>query len=411
MRDAVLIIGGGLLQVPAVRIAQEMGYVTIVTDVSNEAPAMAMADEAVPLDIFDSEGHKRLVQELNARYHLCGVFTEGADVEVTVASAAAHLGLPGIPVEAALSTKNKIRMRGCFDRAKIPNPIWKEIHSLDEAIIAATEVGYPLMVKSADNCGSRGTTRVDREENLAQAIHWAQEHSSTGMVFLEECFQGPEQSVEILFDEKGHCHWLNIVDRPFTSEGPYAIELGHVNPTALDKQAKVALFCLAEQAASACGVQFGAFKADTIWTKAGPRILEVTARLSGGFDCQYTTPLASGRNFIRAALRLAVGLPLDSEDLRPQWDAYAAAWAVFPPPGLVEQIDGVQDACRVPGVKEVFLRVGIGDVIQPYTTCVARPAFVIAVGETYAHAIQNAQAGAATLQIQTNPHGQGNHNL
>ena len=58
---------------------------------------------------------------------------------------------------------------------------------------------------------------------------------------------------------------------------------------------------------------------------------------------------------------------------------------------------------ELPGVKEVFLRVKEGDVIQPYTTCVARPAFVIAVGETYENAIQNAQAGAAALHIQTNP--------
>ena len=51
------------------------------------------------------------------RYHLRGVFTEGADVEVTVAAAAAVANLPGIPIEAALNTKNKQRMRQCFDRS------------------------------------------------------------------------------------------------------------------------------------------------------------------------------------------------------------------------------------------------------------------------------------------------------
>ena len=401
--EAVLIIGGGVLQVPAVRIAQEMGFSAIVTDGSKEAPAMSLADEAVVLDIFDSEGHQRLVEKLKARYQLRGIFTEGADAEVTVAVTAAHAGLPGIPVEAALNTKNKHRMRACFDRVGIPNPRWAEVRSVKDGLLAASRIGYPLMVKAVDNCGSRGTTRLDGPEGLDKAIEWASEHSTTQSALLEECFRGPEQSVEIIFDELGHCHRLNIVDRAFMSHKSYAVELGHVNPTGLEEKAQDTLFQVTEQAAEACGVRFGVFKADTIGTHHGPRILEVTARLSGGFDCQYTTPLSSGRNFIRAAMRLAVGLSLERDDLTRKWATFAAAWVAFPRPGLVERIEGVEEARRLPGVKEVLLRVGVGDVIQPYTTCVTRPAFVIAVGATYSEAVHNAQAGAGALRIETCP--------
>lgn len=403
MHDAILIVGGGLLQIPAVRIAQDMGFVVVMTDASLQAQAMPLADEPITLDIFDVEGHQRLADSLMKRYHLRGVFTEGADVEVTVAAAAAVANLPGIPVGAALNTKNKLRMRQCFDRAGIPNPTWKEVRSLEEGRVAAQEIGYPLIVKAVDNCGSRGTTRIDQASCLKDAIRWAQDNSTTQTALLEECFQGPEQSVEILFESEISCHRLNIVDRPFQRDGAYAIELGHVNPTQLDIDRQQDLFDLTERAASACGVQFGVFKADTIWTAAGPRILEVTARLSGGFDSQYTTPLSTGRNFIRAAMRLAVGFPLDSSDLQKKWSRYAAAWAAFPSPGMVDRIEGIEEVRDYPGVKEVFLRVKEGDVIQPYTTCVARPAFVIAVGDTYDTAIQRAQAGAAALQIQTNP--------
>ena len=403
MRDAILIVGGGLLQTPAVQIAQDMGLVVVMTDASLQAPAMLLADDPIALDTFDVEGHQRLVQSLMTQYHLRGVFTEGADVEVTVAAAAAVANLPGIPIEAAKNAKNKQQMRQCFDRAGIPNPAWKEVRSIEEGTRAAQELGFPLMVKAVDNCGSRGTTRVDCESQLDEAVRWAQGESTTQTALLEECFQGPEQSVELLFESATSCHRLNIVDRPFRKDGAYAIELGHVNPSQLDAKIQEQLFEMTEQAAAACGVQFGVFKADTMWTSAGPRILEVTARLSGGFDSQFTTPLSTGRNFIRAAMRLAVGLPFDPYDLKRKLSRYAAAWAAFPSPGMVNRIEGIDDVRDLPGVREVFLRVKEGDVIQPYTTCVARPAFVIAVGDTYEEAVVNAQHGAQALRIETSP--------
>ena len=51
----------------------------------------------------------------------------------------------------------------------------------------------------------------------------------------------------------------------------------------------------------------------------------------------------------------------------------------------------------------MFLRVGSGDVIQAYRDCGARPAFVIAVGDTREQAMSRAQAGAAALKIETVP--------
>jgi biotin carboxylase len=401
--DAILIVCGGLLQVPAVEIAHGLGLKVVMTDANPHAAAMVLADEPVALDIYDAEGHCRLVDDLGRRYHLRGVFAEGADVEVTVASAAAHAGLPGIPVDAARNTKNKVRTRQALDRAAIPNPPWAEVSTLDGAMRAAGRIGFPLMAKAVDNSASRGTSRVDDISGLETAIESARAASTTRTALLEGCFIGDEQSVETLWDEHGRVHRLNIVDRPFDRSHGYAIELGHVNPTGLGPVEQEALFTLTERAAAATGVRFGAFKADTIWTADGPRIIEVTARLSGGFDCQYTTPLASGRSFIRAAMCLSVGRPIDPADLTHRWRRHAAAWVAFPPPGRIVGIGSVDEVKKLPGVAEVILRVGPGDVIQPYHDCGVRPAFVIAVGDTREQAIARAQSGAHALQIETVP--------
>lgn len=400
MRDAVLIVCGGLMQVPAVHAAKRLGLVAVVTDLNPHAPAMDAADEAHAIDTFDVAGHLALVENLRQRYSLKGVFTEGADVEVTVAAAANYAGLPAIPVTAALNTKVKSRTRACLERAGIPNPRWARVTTLDEARAAAARIGYPLMVKAMDNSASRGTSRADREDQLESAFSEAMANSATPQVLLEEFLTGEEQSVEILFDAEGRCHRLNIVDRPFEHDGGYAIELGHVNPTRLPVERQNALFALVERAAATCGVRFNAFKADTIWTKDGPRILECTARLSGGFDCQYTTPISSGRDFIEAAMRLAVGMPLEPSLLVRKKPLYAAAWCAFPEPGVVESFDR-DAALKSSGVREVLMRAEIGERILPYKHCANRPAFVIAEGETYEAAIANAKAGVAALAIRT----------
>jgi len=389
--------------VPAIEIAHGLGLKVVMTDANPCAAAMALADEPVTLDIYDADGHCRLVDDLKRRYHLRGVFAEGADVEVTVAVAAAHAGLPGIPIEAARNTKNKVRTRQALDRAGIPNPPWAEVTSLDEAKRAAERIGFPLMAKAVDNSASRGTSRIDSASGIESAIEAAKAASTTRTALLEGCFVGEEQSVETLWDADGRVHRLNIVDRPFDRSAGYAIELGHVNPTALGPAEQDALFVLTEKAAAATGVRFGAFKADTIWTVDGPRIIEVTARLSGGFDCQYTTPLSSGRSFIRAAMCLSVGRPIDAADLAHRYHRHAVAWVAFPTPGRVVGLGSVAEVKQLPGVAEVILRVERGDVIQPYRDCGARPAFVIAVGDTREQAIERAQAGAAALNIETVP--------
>lgn len=388
---------------PAIDAAHDLGLHVVMTDGNRDAPAMRLADEPVELDIYDVDGHVALARELQGRHDLAGVFAEGADVEVTVAAAAVAAGLPGIPVESALNTKNKARTRACLDRAGIPNPDWAEVASATDAAAAAERTGYPLVVKAVDNCASRGTTRVASPALLEPAVRLAAASSTTGTALIESCLHGDEQSVELLFDGRGDVRRLNIVDRPFAAGVDYAIELGHVNPSSLPAADQERVYRLAEAAAAATGVGFGAFKADTIMTAEGPRILEVTARLSGGFDCQKTTPLATGRNFIRAAMRVACGMPPDPADLEPTRRQHAAAWTAFPSPGRVVRIGGVERALGQPGVAEVLLRVDVGDVIPEYRDCATRPAFVIAAGNSPDEAIANARRGVEALEIATEP--------
>ena len=64
----------------------------------------------------------------------------------------------------------KHRARELAAAAQVPmTPGTGLLESLDEAISAATEIGYPIMLKSTAGGGGIGLTRCDNEQALVEA--------------------------------------------------------------------------------------------------------------------------------------------------------------------------------------------------------------------------------------------------
>jgi biotin carboxylase len=152
---------------------------------------------------------------------------------------------------------------------------------------------------------------------------------------------------------------------------------------------------LAEAAGKAAGIEEGVNKVDIIFAKDGPQVMEMTARLSGGFHCQYTTPLACGTNNIRAAIQIALGEAPDIRDIIPQKKACAISKGVFPRPGIINSICGLDEARRVPGVAEIFVLRKVGESVGPYEHGADRPAYIIAHGPDEAAGVGKSREGRA----------------
>jgi biotin carboxylase len=401
-QKTVLLVGAGLLQVPAIDVIHELGFRVCATDRDPAAAAFGMCEETVVLDTKDVAGHVALARRLADRGDLAAVFTEGADVEVTVAEAAAAVGLPGCNPRAAAICANKAEFRRVSDAAGLPGPRFKEVQTLQEARLALRDVGLPAIVKALDNSASRGATKIATEDELPAAFDEAMRWGGTGTALVEECLTGPEQSVETIVGRDGRQWRCNVVDRPFAFD-PYPIELGHDNPTVFDDARQEALYELVEASTHAIGIDLGAAKADTMWTERGPVVLEMTARLSGGFHAQYTSPLAYGTNDIKACLDLALGRPLDPVDVTPRWHRHSVCRALFPEPGLIESMEGVEAARAIEGVEHILFRMDIGEEIRPYRTCADRAGFVITCAETHGAAVAAAERAAQTIRVATRP--------
>ena len=418
----VIVISAGALQVPCVEAAHSLGLQVIVTDRNAGAPAVNLADDFFAIDTYDHRGHRDLVRWLIDKKHrnIVGCFTAGADVAPTVAACAEEAGTPGIPFDVAQRIHDKAAVRKVLRDAGLQQfqPHW--LHGWTRMGMDISVQGTvweelptsicPVIVKPLHQCASRGVSIVRSREELLPAFMKVEAFegdpvSPAGVhlgcnVLIEEYLTGSEHSAEIILDSTrgSDAIFFNVVDRVFRYDGGIPMELGHVNPSRLSTHDQMVIYDLLCEAAKALGVTWGAFKADIIVTADGPKILEVTARLSGGWDSSVTTPLSSGRNPIRVVCAMACGLPIKPEDITGDKRRYAACAAVFPKPGKIISIKMPDwPEFRAMGIDKVILNVQPGQAIPEYEHNAHRLAFCIASAADYDQAWANASDGAEIL--------------
>lgn len=393
-KESILIVSAGRMQIPAILTAKSLGLNVVATDRNPDAEGFALCDEAVVIDSKDVEGHVRFAREHGQRLNLRGAFA-GSDVAVTVAAVTEALGLPGIPVEVAQRSNNKSAMKERWLRDKIPTPFGAEVQSLEEARQVLRHVGLPAIVKAVDNAASRGSMKIDSEDQLPLALEQARAASRTGTAIVEQYVVGAEQSVETIVWQGRHYH-VGMADREFGFH-PYHIETAHMDPSRLPSDVQRRIYEVVDAAADSLGIEFGPAKADMILTRDGPMILEMPARLSGGFHSQYTTPLSTGQDPIRAVMEIAAGRPLDESLLKSQRQRVAICAGIFPPKGRIAAIKGVEEARAIAGVEQVILTRRVGDVVTDYIDNGCRLCWVIGVGDDAQHAQSVIEQARATI--------------
>lgn len=394
--EAVVIIGAGLLQVPLIHEAHALGLSVIATDSNPLAPGAQVADAFFSASTYNVEETLSYLPAMQAAYRLRGACTAGADCGPTVAAVAEAAGLLGIPVDVAHRTHNKAWVREALDEAGLAcyQPGFLCVaggHStaLRTRAIAEHNMlgGWPVVVKPLQQRASRGVSIAATPDEFAIAVAKALPYGEEYL--LEEWLTGTEHSAEALFDTDGTLAWFNIVDRPFSYASGTGIELGHINPTQLDTgvQQQIQLMLLA--AARALGVGWGPFKVDVMLTADGPKILEVTARLSGGFDCQRTSPI-TGRHPMRQLLQLACGLPVERQGPA---QGFAACAAILPQKtGIVREFP----VCNRKDC-EIIWCIDRGAYIHPVSHNGMRPGFVLAQNNSYTDAWETSSSIALEL--------------
>ncbi|MGA2975767.1 MAG: ATP-grasp domain-containing protein [Spirochaetia bacterium] len=396
----ILILGAGVMQVPGIQIAKRKGWRVIIADGNPHALARGMGDQFEIVDLKDKEGLLALARSLERTTGLDGIFTAGTDFSSSVAWVAEKMGLPGIPFAAAMRATDKCLMREALAAAGVPSPrfaCWTG--QRDPVSLLGEGFGFPLVVKPVDNMGARGVRRVDDPAALADACAAALPLSRSSRVIVEQYMEGPELSLDAVVSG-GIITVCGVADRHICFP-PSFVEMGHTMPTSLGPSTVREIEQVFRAGIRAIGIDNGAAKGDIKLTPAGPMVGEIAARLSGGYMSGWTFPLASGVEVTEAALNIAVGIP--PGNLTPSMSRTCAERALISIPGIVELVSGVEEAKRVPGIAEVFLRVAPGDEVVFPSNNVQKCGNVLAVADTRTAAVAAAHNGLALLRIRLRP--------
>jgi biotin carboxylase len=399
MKERLMILGAGVMQGPAIRIAKELGLFTVVIDGSAEAPCIPMADRFEQIDLKDREGVETFGRSLQNSGGLAGIMTAGTDFSATVAWAAERLGLPGIPYEAALNASDKSRMRSCFKKAGLPSPEFLTLDSAPQSPDQPLPGAFPLVVKPVDNMGGRGCRRVGSFEELRAAVEEALAFSRSRKAIVETFMEGPEFSVDAIV-YRGEINICGLADRHIFFP-PYFIEMGHTIPALVKAEEEEAILETFRAGVRALGLagkdSIGAAKGDIKLGPRGPGIGEIAARLSGGYMSGWTYPYASGAEPVRAAILAAVGRK--PEGLRPLRSWTSAERAFISIPGKVREIRGLEAARGQTRVKDLFLRISEGSRVSFPVNNVTKAGNIISAALDRAAAIEAAGKAVRSILI------------
>lgn len=376
----ILIIGAGELQIPLIKAAKNLGVFVITSDKNPKAIGFKYADAFIIADTMSPQDSLEKIQEyikLNGEIH--GVATAGTDASLTVATIANYYKLPGHQVDAALNASDKALMRKAFETKHISIPRYKKITHLKEALEFFNHINKACVLKPTRNMGARGISLVKTEEELAEAFHLALENNR-GIVelLIEEFIDAHELSIDALID-KGEITITGIGDR-IIEYPPYFVETGHILPSSLPQDWLDRAILTFKDGIKALGLSHGAAKADIKISETNTWIVEIAARLSGGFMSSHTFPYATGIPLHKHMIEVALGEPLS--ELISTHNLVSVERAIILPPGTIKHIDIPVDILEQEYISHFSFRAKVGDIIHTPKNNLDKAGNIIATAPT-----------------------------
>lgn len=387
----LFIIGASILQLPAIQKAKELGFYVAVADFNPNAIGIGYADEYYNVSTIDEEGVYQAAKAFCAE----GIMTLATDMPMrSVSYACKKLGLTGISYDTAVKATDKGEMIKAFEKAGVEHP-WYYI--LDDTAKALPEgITYPCITKPTDSAGSRGVMLVENEAQLRDALSYSAENGRSGSVIVEEYMQGAEVSVEVIVWQ-GTPHVLQITDK-LTTGAPHFVEMGHSQPSRLPAADQEKIKDLACRAVKAVGIDNGPAHVEIMLTEQGPKMVELGARMGGDCITTHLVPLSTGVDMIKATMDICLG---QTPDIQPKYQKGSAIRFFDVPHGTITAIEGVEEAEKIPGVREIAFTKQVGDTAGEIGASGDRMGFVIAQADSADGAVAVCQQAKNAINIHT----------
>jgi biotin carboxylase len=323
------------------------------------------------LDFTRPETSVATIREFARARPLDAVIGVDDESAVPAALAAAALGLPHNPVEAARATRDKHELRRRLAAAGLRCPGYRRVSLAAAPAEVAREVRFPCVLKPLSLSGSRGVIRADAPEGFVAAFERIRailrrpdavaRGGDTTHLLVEDYLPGAEVALEGLL-EASRLRVLALFDKPDPLDGPTFEETLYVTPSRLSLQTQSAIAGETARGCRALGLREGPVHAELRLVEGQPWLLEVAARTIGGL-CSRTLRFGAGISLEELVLRHALGL--DTQALSREPGASGVMMIPVPRAGRLRRVRGLEAAAAVPGVRQVTITEHAGARLEP----------------------------------------------
>ncbi|MDY3032360.1 MAG: ATP-grasp domain-containing protein [Odoribacter sp.] len=303
----IMLLGGIRYLLPVIEAAHKQGYFVITADYLPDNIAHKYSDKYINVSIVDKEAVLKAALE----EQIDGIMSFGVDPGViSAAYVQQQMNLPAFgPYESVVILQNKDKFRTFLKEHGFNVPWAFGFSSIQEAMNSESSFSYPLIVKPTDSAGSKGVTRVDCVEHLADALVWAMDNSISGHIIVEEFIEKKGCSSDTdCFSVDGKLRFVSFSAQRFdeNAAGPY-VPAAYSWPSTMNMQEEEELASELQRLLSLLNMQTSIYNVETrVGANGKPYIMEVSPR-GGGNRLAEVLRYGTGVDLITACVRAAVG--------------------------------------------------------------------------------------------------------
>jgi acetyl-CoA carboxylase, biotin carboxylase subunit len=354
----ILIANRGEIAVRVIRAARELGISTVAvySECDRAALHVRMADEAYLLGPspsvesylnMDKVIAAALSSQAEAIHPGYGFLSENS--EFARRCAAARVVFVGPSAAAMEQVGGKIAARKTALEASVPvvPGTLGGIRDLDEALKAAGDAGFPVMIKAAAGGGGKGMRRVEKPEELASALRDAQSEAAAAFgdsaVYLEKLIADPRHiEFQILADRHGNV--IHLGERECSIQRRHQKVIEECPSPLMTAELRETMGAAAVRIARACGYENAGTVEFLVDAERKFYFLEVNTRLQVEHP---VTEWVTGLDLVKEQFRIASGERLGLRQEEVQWCGAALECRVyaedpannfFPSPGKITRL-------------------------------------------------------------------------
>lgn len=353
----------------AVKRAKELGVKTIVANwyPVEDSPSKQIADETVDIDISKTDEMVKLIKERNVD----GIFVGWTDSHLPFyADICEKAGLPccGTKEQFDILSNDKRRFKkACIEYGVPTIPEYKiDINFNREDL---DKIEYPVLVKPADESGSRGIKRCDNEEELVSYYKELYDRSKSKKILCEK-YMGSAKEIFLHYTvQDGYCSLSSsfMKQKAVTEDGVASSAILHVFPSSAIDLYKETTEESVIKLITGLGIKNGIVMFQGFIDDGKFCFFESGLRMGGEQFYVFAAPL-NGINALDMMIEFSLTGKMTCGDVKTQDNCHYSKscvnYYITLKPGTITKIEGLEEVEAMPQVLQNATFHSIGDVIQ-----------------------------------------------